>query len=498
MELYQKMGFLEMPFSTFAADQETDDFLKKVYYNPRFFDSIKASLSKGQSYCLIGARGAGKTALVTRLKQSLDEENVFNIVIDQFDGLPITNNSCEFLNLLIQKTIRFFCVSLSENTYLLKKLDKFEKEKLSFIIKEFFKSISRAQYEEYYNLTTKYKTKNFLKKIWNTIFNRPVNLIVSGSIEIVSDSIRKSLGLTSVVEDSQFYKNYLPEIPLEEILREKNPEKYLNDIRVLKDILNDLTAIIKSAGYKTTIYLFDKIDEYNKLNTNVSLIAEFLLPIFKDTSILVNPNYGIVFSIWNVLKPMLTSGGARLDKIAVFDISWSKEDLVHIMNKRTAFYSGGKLSIKNIIKDENKIDYIISLSNYSPRYLFKILSIIYTHQSIQEIVDSFQEEAINQGMLSYAKSFEFYIVFPGKRNTKEDILVNVNRMLKVGKIRFKTKDYSDVLKVSAPTAMSYVQILKDYDLIVKLTETENGAALYEIKNPIVQHLIRNSILEVQN
>lgn len=496
MELYQQLGFSDNPFSTFSAEEEKA-FLNEIYINPLFYETLKSDLLRGHSRFILGARGIGKTALLLQLKAVLDKENAFTIIIDEFDGEPVKNNQTEFTRLIIERLVTSFCISLGKNPKGIKKLDKHQKEKLSFIIKEFFQTLSKSQYEKLYNKADNYKTRNALKNVWNYFFNRPVNFLISGGIEIVAETARKAMGLP-ITDGKEFYKNYVPELTLEQIEREKNPEKFLNSFKALKEILNDLTEIIQTSGFETTIIFFDKIDEYIKLNSSISAVAEFLDDFLKDTSILMNKSYSLVFSIWDVLKPELTNSGVRFDKIKPIDITWQTDNLKIILDKRINYFSGGKKNIKDIVLSDSKLNDIISLSNNSPRYLFRQLSYIYDQQAeINAKSKVLTNEAIDKGQLVYSKSFEYYAIYPSKRGSKEDIHTNINRLLKIGKTTIMTKDFVDIYKVSTPTAISYIKIVQGYNLVKELTETDGGAKIYEILDPVIKHLIKYGITEIK-
>lgn len=495
MELFQNLGFSANPFSTFSAEEEI--FLNDIYINPLFYETLKSDLINGHSRFILGARGIGKTALLLQLKNALDKKKAFTIIVDAFDGIPLTNNQVKLTKLIIERIVTSFCIKISKDPKGLKKLNEYQKEKLSFIIKEFFITLSRSEYEKLYNKTDKIKTRNIFRNVWNYLFNRPINFLISGGIEILAETARKAMGLP-ITDGIKFYKNYVPELTLEQIEREKNPEKFLSDFRILKEILNDLTEIIKLSGFETTIVFFDKIDEYTKLNSSISAVADFLDEFLKDTTILMNKSYSLVFSLWDVLKTDLTNSGVRFDKIKPIDITWQNDNLKTILDKRIEYFSKGEKSANDIVLNKSKLDDIIELSNNSPRYLFRQLSYIYDQQAeINRNSIVLTEEAIERGQLVYAKSFEYYAIYPTKRGSKEDILTNINRLLRIGKSIIKSKDFVDIFKVSSQSGNSYLKIVQEYNLVKELTETEAGAKLYEIQDPVLKYLIKSGITEIK-
>lgn len=491
MELFENIGFKKNPFSTFTAEKEMD-FLEKVFIKPRNYKSLKSDVVDNNSSFIIGARGVGKTALILSLKDDLEKENVFCLFIDDFDGIPVKNNKAEFLKNIIEKLIKSYCVALSNSPFLLKKLDKYDKEKLAFIISEFFHSLSKSELETYYNKATKYKTRNTFKKIFNNVFNKPINLLIAGSIEIVSDSVRKSLSLP-VPNSTTHYKNYFPEFKLEEIESDKKSNVFLKDPTALKSILEDLSKIINKSGFKSTSILIDRADEYTKLGFGIEAVCVFLMELLSDTTILLNSNYSFVIGIWDAMKSTLDSYKVRFDKIKPLDINWDEEFLEKILLRRIEYFSDNNVKLSELLTTEAKKK-VLQLSNNSPRYLFRQLSVIYDEQNnVDSNAKSFSNQIVEAGQLNYCKNFEFYAVFPTKKGTKEDVVININRLLKINKLTIRTKDFVDVFKVSTPTAISYIKILQDYGLVTNL-----GGNNYDVINPIIRHLIMNSVKQIKN
>ncbi|MDP4664027.1 MAG: hypothetical protein NWS74_10205 [Salibacteraceae bacterium] len=494
MELYQRLKFRKNPFSTFSAEQERK-FLDEVFIYPNNYNSLRSDIIENRSRFIIGARGIGKTALVYKLKIELEEKNVFAVLIDDFEGIPIKNNKKHFLKLMLSESIKLFCATLSKNPSLIQNLDKNDKEKLSFIIAEFFKSLSIREYEEYYNKATRFKSRNFLRNIYNKIIHKPINLLIGGGVELASDFVRKSFGLPNTNTDG-LYKNYLPEIEVETIRRSNDPSEFLEDAKALKLIWLDLAKLINKSGFKTTTVLFDRADEYISLGQGIDSITTFLKELLTDTTILLSENYSIVIGLWDATKADFDQLGVRFDKIKPFNINWSEKKLKEILSKRIQHFSNNKVGLNDVFSDSD-VDKLIELSDNSPRYLFRQLSVIYdTQNNIDSEATSISKKALEEGQLTYCRDFEFYAVFPSKKGSKEDILVNVNRILKIGSEEIKTKDYIDVTKVSTPTAISYIKIVQNYGLVHYVGETENGAKTYLVQNPVIKFLIKNGVREI--
>lgn len=488
-ELYQSLGLKNNLFSKFSAEEEAD-YLNEIYVQPKYFNSLYSNLKDASSRFIIGSRGSGKTALILQLKKALEENNIYTYLLDNFENIPNKDNEKHFILEIIQGIISDFSLILSKNPNLLKNLDNFEKEKLAFIIQEFFKTLSKREYLERNDKVKRFKAKNAFFDFFNSYLNKPINLLVSGGIEIISDTVAKSLGLPKV-QNEEFYKNYIPEF------KTKVPEKKITfenyDYNSLKNILIDLSKIIKKVGYNNVVIMIDKIDENRNLRGSINDICNFIEEILKDTNLLMQNDFGVVFSIWDEVRNVLASRGVRFDKFRPIDVTWTSQEIIEIINKRISFFSNKAKNIQDLLVDSNEKDGIIMLANYSPRDLFHLFANIYDEQSVIDSSSSyFSREAINNGKLKFCKEYEYYALFPSNRNSKDDVFRNINRLLKTGKTTLRSNDLASVLKVNPATANTYIKIMSDFNFI-KMTDEQY---VYNIIDPKIKYLIENKIIEI--
>ena len=492
-ELHTSLGLIGDPFSHFSAEEEIN-YLKNIYINPKYYNSLRANLKNGSSRFIVGSRGSGKTALILSLFDTLSSDDTICIMFDAFDSVPKKDNEKHFIYQTIQKIIVQYCLCLEKHPHLLKKLDKFDKEKLAFFIEQFFKTISRREYENRVNRITKFKRINFIKQIWNYFFNKPINFLISGGVEILSDTVAKSLGLLKI-NSEDFFKNNLPSAELKNPKATSTLEDY--DYQSLKEILSDLCLLIKKSGYKNVVVFFDKIDEFRTLNGAINDIATFIEPIVKDTQLLMNNNFSFVFSVWDEVKDALNSRGVRFDKFQPIDVSWSKEDLKSIIDKRVKYFSNNSKNTSDLLEKSHLLDEIISLSFRSPRDMLLIFSKIYQEQdNANSSSNVLTEESVKSGKLKFCKDYDYYSVYPSKRGSKADVTTNINRLLRIKKKVLKTNDFVSIAKMSTPTAISYIGILKNFNFIKELAEKDGNAPQYEVIDPKISHLIDSNVDEI--
>lgn len=365
--------------------------------------------------------------------------------------------------MIIKGTLKCYIANIFKNKYLLKKLNNTDKERLAIIIRDFFTSIGKREFEETYNRVTKYKTRNLLRNIYNILFNKPINWAISVGLELSSDFVSKTLNLPKPLTND-FYKNYLPELNLEKLPDKQKEETLLSDYNLLKDILLELAGIVQKSGFNSMVIFLDKIDEFKLLEGKITKIVNFTEQILQDTNLLYFNNISIVFSIWTEVKTQLNAKGVRFDKFKPIDITWTNEDIKNILKNRLDYFAKTKpFQIENLLESENNLDKIIELAHKSPRDLIRLFSTLFDEQATENPnVKKISNKSISIGKTNYCKSYDFYSIFPSKRGTKEDIISIVNRILRVGRINFRTTDFTNEFKFSQQSAINYIKIFKNY------------------------------------
>ncbi len=296
-------------------------------------------LSNGDSRFIIGQRGHGKSSIINKLYEDLEKANILTIKIDRFDSIPIVRNEVALIKLIITSLVTKISIFLDKNPSKKKNLDKIDKEKLALFIRLFFTTLCKGEYEKIYNNIEKIKTKNFLIKLFNSIGIGIVNTTASAAVTITASTIRQSLGLPEV-DNRNLYVEYIKKIPVIEASKSSHKEIGFSKEK-LKHILDEILIINTKIGFSGTVVLFDNIDEYQKINQDITKIANFTSEILSDTELLLNNKLAIGFSLWSELKSEL-SGVVRFDKFGTIDVRWSSSDLEPLIDKRIKYFSSGE------------------------------------------------------------------------------------------------------------------------------------------------------------
>ena len=488
--LYAYLKYRENPFSRYSAEEEKD-YIGKIFYEARYYKSLYNELRSNNSRFIFGGRGSGKSALIFKLKDDLGKSKIFPIIIDEFNGIPYSDNKINILTLFINELIKNFVAFLAQSKSNLNKLNKIEKEKLSFFIEEFFETISKTEFEKAVDKVSNFKKKNLQRRIANLLFNKPFNYILSTSVEVISDVVKSSLGL-SQSDKSKFYKSYIPEFKEIQVNSKKTEDTKADySYKSLKVILNDLCYLIKKSGFNGVTILIDKIDEYHELSGNKEKIITFYESWLKDNNLLMADNYSLGITIWNQIKHPLNKRGVRFDKIKLIDITWDQDDLIKILQKRLDYFSQlGVAVMHNLFDDIGALDRILILANNSPRDLIRIISTIYDEQqNLNFKAKSLSRLSVERGIARFIINYDYDSFFPIDQNIKFELGELLNYLSKIEDIEFNYNYLNNKLKMSEENIDLIISIWEKYELVKKEVNRETGVKLIKVIDPKIRYII---------
>lgn len=492
------LEFNKNPFSKYSAEEELD-IIEDIFHKPNYYNTLLDDLKSGSSRFILGQRGNGKSSLVHYLKRDLERDKLFTIIVDKFDGVPISNNDKELLELVIKSIVKKLSIHLIKNKIDFKGLSKIEKDKLIIYINLFFDTISKKEFGEVYNKIGKVKSKNIIRRIWNVCFVKNVNGLTNAAVNISSQFISNSLGYTNNTLIP--YNEYFTEIKEIEIGKTNIRETALFNYNSLKEILTELVDIIKKLSYTGTVILFDKIDEFKVLNQDLNRIVEFTKDILTDTELLLQDNISIGFSLWTEIRYLLNAKGVRFDKFKEIDVSWSKEDLEKIINKRLQYYSQNpNYTLDRLIRDKATKEEVIDLANKSPRDLIRLLSCIYDIQLSRNMkILEFGENNISKGMINFAKNYDYISVNPSQTGSNNEVMTYIRKLLLTRQLQFDLQTMNNTLNLKPAKTSALINKMLQYGIII---ENEIGKAgditLYNVVDPKLKYLIRKSIINLEN
>lgn len=486
----------ENPFSRFSAEEEED--IVSIYLKPRYYDALKSNAKQGNSRILVGQRGLGKSATIFVLFNELAQNKTLPLLISRYDGFPLTNNKNYFLHKILQSLSKEIVRVLQKNPDLTKKMNKTMQGQLSFFI-ELFYDLNFA--EEFINQAKIIKSKKRINR-FKTFFNRHlrlINSVVNGIVKVTSSIIRKSIGLPEMnLEETNI--TYFNELPIDKIRTMTVDEVVSMGSENLTVMLKSLISIALAIGFESIVVLFDKIDEYSEVNSDINKVADFVLAILTDTDLLYTDNLSIVFSLWSEVKHTLNNRGVRFDKFQDTDISWRDNELEALINKRLLYYSLAKefpVTLEQLLPFDNDRKTVLELADGSPRSLISLLNRIYDEENATSDVTAFSSDAINRGLLEFCIRFDYLSLQPSRTSNKSEFFSWLNKVLIIKKPTFVSSDIQSVFSVKSPTASKYISEMLRMGIIKNLEYPDkDGKLLYEVIDPRIRYLMKRGVTKL--
>lgn len=486
------------PFAFFSAEEELE-FLDEIYFEPKYYSELKELLSSGVSRFILGQRGQGKSATIYKLFNDLSENHTLPLLISRYDDIPLTNNENHLLYKIMQTMTMGVAKHLFEKPKSKKNLSKLQQQKLSFFIELFYDEHCSSQFIESAKVIRNKKLNNKWRKFFNKKLLYTLNTIINGTVNITTSYLKQSTGL-DVGDESSIFREYIKALP------EKPINSYdINEVAGWErgKLLNMLYLLIecsKSLGFDSVVILFDKIDEFPKINGDVDKVTDFTIEILSDTDLLYSGKLSIVFSLWSEIKRSLNKRGIRFDKFKDVDTIWKESELEPLINKRLKYFSINKaqpVTLKSLIPRDEDRKTVLELSNNSPRSLIRLLGVIYNEDYQRKDLDSFTNEAISKGLIVFCKGFDYESQTPSKQGKGNDLVNWINRLLKLRKTQFSINDLNMTFSQKNNVSNKHIEAMLKLGLIKEnYMQTTEGDKVYEIIDPKIKYLIRRQIMEI--
>jgi len=483
MTLFEKMGFKENPFSKFSAEEEVA-YLEKIYVPPKYISTILNDIEGNNSRFIFGERGNGKSALMFDLIDSLREKKALVIMIDDYQFLMSSGNHLilRYLREISEKLIKEITREMILKEIKISSFEIVEREKLAFLIKNFFRTSSKKEFENFGGLTPS-------EKAYNVAFANILNRLIGGAVTITSDLISKAFGLP-VIEEKNIYREYLP------LIKKTTSEIDFTKIteNELFNLLGDALEIANLIGFKNIVFFFDKVDEEREIAGKIKEETDILEPILLSNKILLDRRYSMTFLLWSKLKSEIENRGVRLDKIGHVNVNWNNTEILEIIEKRISYFSDGSASFIKLFQSPDDVDLILSLANKSPRDLIILMNKIYTQQEqINPNLGLFSRISVNQGINEFLIHYNFKAKYPTQEGSKQDIRTTILRLKKIGKSDFKIKDISNVYKIEDNKSRNYARIMKNLGVVSEKEDTLGTEKEYVICDPKIKFVVEKGL-----
>jgi len=472
-DLLELWGFSSHPFESYTAENEPR--LSEYFVPPPYLDDMIGSASSMTPAIVFGSRGIGKSAIrihIENICSAKDSEQrvggrALAITYDDFSkavAAGIDNVSLErHLEAILNKAV-VAALAVIANTV------GDQSKVTEDTIEESFPDLDIPVFSR---LVQKYFIRREAISITDRIhwFHRLWGVLRVPLIDIANlfQAARGKDGIKPV------------QIELLGPREENNAELFINDLYTIAGITEQL-------GFDGWYILIDKVDEDEHTDSDATKAAKLIAPLLKNLRILELNRIGFKFFLWNQLRAILIEERVRLDKIRNLEMSWTRDELKEMIDRRLKTYSGDRVSdLLSITEDDAHDIYetAIYYSMFSPRELAHILDSIFrehARHSDQDTGTFITRASIDRGVDDYCL-----------RRIKDIYSSNVVRTIaRLPDIVFTSGDVQSMLRVSKQAASARISKWTDDGYIER---TEDARSETDPSKSIYQYIFREKRFE---
>lgn len=319
-EFLANLGFAVDPFESTNAEDEPE--LGSYFVPPPYFPTVMGDPESPKSHVVLAPRGGGKTAQRRMIEVESDQSDTFLCVTyDKFDlpkDISLKKITWAYhMNQICRLVVMGVLIRLDDDPALAERLSPNQKRILKFQVGRFLGDLSSEQFKIAVDSIKSFADK--ARDFWNRY---------GGPLAVAIAILMKKAGLDGVD---------LPSALVEEAKRDES----------LRFHFDQLSEIVRRLGLSSTYVLIDRVDETPITSGDASSSLEFIKPLAYDLPILETPGVAFKFFLWDRIEPGLRAGGARPDRVPLYTLEWSLEELEMMLGRRLVVHSGGSVSSFN-------------------------------------------------------------------------------------------------------------------------------------------------------
>jgi hypothetical protein len=487
-EFYKQMGFQKYPFRDRTAEKED---ISDLFIAPPDYSVLKDTYDSGETAIISGNRGVGKTIILLKIKA--DSPKTIVSYIGNYESVHLTDNLLDFYSLILQNTISKTLIYLSNHKNALNKLSKDDKVFLSFLIMKYADSLTNNGLASKIENVQLSAIKKFVNKIsipLTTLLNYGTTAVANFGSELLN---RHFSGYLPAVNEGKICK-IIPDIHFD-------VDDDFKSVSISYSLLGKALLLIEKILGATPIVILDKFDEDIRLENDADSTADFIKELVCDNKLLLNKNIQLFMSVWEI--PFLSlSSNFRQSKHTVFNIHWNRSELEDVLNRRLSIYSDKKICdyrslFANDVSDE-LIDQMFTLSNMNPRDLWEVFDSIFKEQhKIDSECKELCATALENGLVSFVKSFSFYEYYPKKKDARKntnDVYSYIRHLLRLNNTDEFTQDELREAASTGGSTTNYITGMVNIGLVKKTdNKRPGGSVIYKVHDPKISFAILRKI-----
>ncbi len=329
---YKAFGFSEYPFSQFTSEHETEKG-KALFIDTQMYSPIIEGFRDRRTMILSGDRGTGKTAVLYDFNRNTQRQNTIVISVSDYSQLGTKFEGSDLYKFVIRNLSDEFFRRMGEDRKTGSKLARADKVLLTYFMVHFTKPATVAELRR----QVQDMQHGLMSRVASWIYDKtrlPLNIGANAAAKFLGELIARATAAPTAVEPP--WTEYFPELG-------KRVDESFTDAEASYSMLRRLVSLVRKVGYDRVVFMFDKIDEDPRLDNAAEDISDFIEPLVTDNKFLLDDQFQVIISLW-VIPFNLLKDRVRTQKIHCPKLEWSESDLLAVLGRRLAVFSGEKVT----------------------------------------------------------------------------------------------------------------------------------------------------------
>ncbi|MFZ6186021.1 P-loop ATPase, Sll1717 family [Nannocystis pusilla] len=445
----QELGFEEDPF--FHTNAANEPLLSRYFIQPPYFRSLQADERRPSSGVVFAPRGSGKTAQALMLSEHARSVGILPLLYDHFPGLDKIAGQPPSLDYHVLNVARIGITALL--LYMCSQKIKFS--------------------------------------VLGDLHMAAGNLCHRLTRSITGPDVKR-------LQANPFLRDGLGDLWAEQLASASSPGEFLvqhcqEQGLGLKPSSGDLSAsnalaIVKAVAqrllFKGISVIVDRVDEAPWSANSAERTYRLVHPMLAELSLFDDPYVGWKVFLWDQCKGQLRDR-ARTDRLPVYDLSWTQDDLRTMLTSRLQAFSGNRISDLTQISEASSAlaadVWPFIFAHYSPRSLIRILQ--YT---ISEQIET-GEESPHISRRALEGGIRQFCNLSAQENTDRKHLRLLRR---IGRATFTISHVAGVLREERESSRSKVTAMAAAGAVrqlgtIKVSSGVKSSNYYMIQEPAV-------------
>lgn len=382
-------GFLENPFVLTNADEEPE--LQSYFVPPPYFPSVIGSPSRPKSSVVFAPRGGGKTAQKVMIERKSVEP-----ALQGGRFICLTYDSFSFPE-------KFKAADASPEWHLTN-ITRLLTAALLVHIDERGNDVALSDRQKSVIAKT---ARNYLSELDEAEFSSALKAIRS-PLGKIADFYDRYRGQVSILINAVATRYGLGSI--NELDKERNIKK-----PSVVEYLQSLMSVTQTLGFSSVYILVDRIDEASITQGDSRESFRFIQSLLTDLHVLELEGFAFKFFLWDQVEPHYRKNGARPDRVPIYKINWTVDELRQMLARRLEVYSGGQVRDLNaLVGLEVRYDLhglVATFAAGSPRDMIRTCRAIVDEQTrIGDSAGALSLSSIEKGISDFCneRSYELF------------------------------------------------------------------------------------------